>query len=131
MRRLFFILVAAMMAAGMMAQDKLSFVIAGSEEDYNQIRIVNETSEPYFHCRVVVLDKDDKIVSEYGEYYLNGIGDIVMHTHRISRGTKIGIQLPADSDMDLDFSVEYRDLPIFDAIVIHLRDKSIKYSDTF
>lgn len=147
MKKLFVWIAAAMMSTGIMAQadavssatplseakpaEKIQFTIAGPEEEYNQIRIVNETSQVNFHCRVVLLDKHDEIVAQYGEYYLKEKGDMDLNTQRIRRGQKIGIQMPADFYTELGFSVEYQDLPLFDAIVIRLRDKGAVYNDTF
>ena len=111
------------------AQEKMSFVVGGPETTYNQIRVVNETSLPDLSVRVVVLDQDDKIITVYGEYVLNGIGDTDSHTSFIAMGAKIGIQLPKDFATPLAFNVEYKDYPFFDAIIVHLRDKGSEFGE--
>ena len=131
MRRISFIIAVLACAMSAMAQERMSFVIEGSEQEYNQIRVVNRTSEVSLHCRVVALNADDEITSVYGEYTLDGYEDSDSNTSRIQRGTKLGIQLPEDFGKPLSFSVEYKDYPIFDVIIIYLRDGESRYSDTF
>ena len=131
MRRISFIIAVLACAMSAMAQERMSFVIEGSEQEYNQIRVVNRTSEVSLHCRVVTLNADDEITSVYGEYTLDGYEDSDSNTSRIQRGTKLGIQLPEDFGKPLSFSVEYKDYPIFDVIIIYLRDGDSRYSDTF
>lgn len=131
MRRISFIIAVLACAMSAMAQERMSFVIEGSEQEYNQIRVVNRTSEVSLHCRVVTLNADDEITSVYGEYTLDGYEDSDSNTSRIQRGTKLGIQLPEDFVKPLSFSVEYKDYPIFDVIIIYLRDGDSRYSDTF
>ena len=111
------------------AQEKMIFVIEGPEEMYNQIRVINETSADQLRCRVVVLDENDQIKSEYGQYNVVGQGRWDSNTDRISRGTKLGIQMPQDFTGELSFTVEYKDYPFFDAILIHLTDKANGYSN--
>ena len=131
MRRLIFIFLAAMMTAAVMAAEKFSFVVEGSENTYNQVRVVNRTSLRDIHCRVVILDDNDNIVSVYGVYKMSGYDDADMNTDRIRRGTKIGIQFSKDFDHELSYSVEYRDYPLFDAVVVILTDKKSEFSDEF
>lgn len=131
MRRICFIIAVLACTLGAMAQERMSFVIEGSEQEYNQIRVVNRTSELALQCRVVKLTMDDQIISVYGEYSLYGYEDSDSHTDRVMRGTKLGIQLPEDFVKPLSFSVEYKDYPIFDVIIIYLRDGESRYSDTF
>ena len=131
MRRISFIIAVLACAMSAMAQERMSFVIEGSEQEYNQVRVVNRTSEVSLHCRVVTLNADDEITSVYGEYTLDGYEDSDSNTSRIQRGTKLGIQLPEDFGKPLSFSVEYKDYPIFDVIIIYLRDGDSRYSDTF
>lgn len=131
MQRFFYVLAAILMAANMMAQEKFSFVIEGSENTYNQVRIINRTSLNEIHCRVVVLDKEDKILSVYGTYDLSGYDDADFNTERIHRGTKIGLQFPEDFNHELGYSVEYKDYPFFDAVAVILYDKKSEFSSEF
>ena len=131
MKRLFFILAAAMIAVSVMAQEKFSFVIQGNENTYNQVRVVNRTSLQDIRCRVVVLDNDNQIRSVYGVYTMSGYDDADYNTERISRGTKIGLQFPEDFNHELLYSVEYRDYPLFDAVVVFLYDKNSEFSSEF
>lgn len=125
---LFALAMAAVMAS---AQEKMIFVIEGPEETYNQIRVINETSLTELRCRVVVLDDSNKIKSEYGQYNIVGQGQYDSNTDRIRRGTRLGIQMPQDFTAELAFTVEYKDYPFFDAILIHLTDKANGYSNEF
>ncbi len=131
MKRFFFLLAAIVMAANMMAQEKFSFVIQGSEDTYNQVRLVNRTSLTDIHCRVVVLDDDNHILSVYGIYDMKGYDDADFVTDRIRRGTKIGLQFPEDFNHELFYAVEYRDYPFFDAVVVILYDKNSEFSSEF
>lgn len=131
MRKLFFLLAASLLTLNMMAQEKFSFVIQGSENIYNQVRIVNRTSLPDIRCRVVVLDDQDNILSVYGMYNLSGYDDADSNTSRISRGTKIGLQFPDDFDHPLLYTINYRDYPLFDAVEIILYDKDTDFQSEF
>jgi len=108
---------------GLMAQ-KMSFVVKGPEDKYNQIRVLNETSQEELTCRVVILSEDKEDAKEvYGVYHLKKIGDIDSNTKWLDAGTTVGIEIEKDFPVKVDFSVEYKDYPFFDAIVIHLYDK--------
>lgn len=100
-----------------------TFIVEGPERSYNQVRVSNETSQENFNCRVVILNDDNSTKEVYGVYELKEKGDTDSNTNRIKRGTKLGIQLPKDFPVEVDFSVEYKDYPMFDAIIIHLYDK--------
>lgn len=123
---LFALAVTAIMAS---AQEKMIFVIEGPEDTYNQIRVINETSLNEIRCRVVVLDDSNQIKSEYGQYNVVGQGHWDSNTDRIRRGTRLAIQMPQDFTAELAFTVEYKDYPFFDAILIHLTDKASGYSN--
>ena len=127
---LFFFVMAVM---SVVAQQKMTFVVGGPEKEYNQIRVMNETSLENFHCRVVVLDEDRNVKDVYGDYQLKEKGDTDTNTKdRIKRGTLIGVQFPKNFTEELSFYVEYRDNPMFDVIVIHLTDKDSEYdNDSF
>lgn len=128
MKRIYLFLLAAMLLP-MVAQAKMSFTIEGPEETYNQIRVINETSQVNFRCRVVVMNSDDTTERVYGIYNLKGYNDNDSNTDRIDRGKRIGIELPKDFSAELSFSVEYKDYPFFDAILIHLYDKSSEFNE--
>jgi hypothetical protein len=120
-----------LLTIGMSAHEKMQFVIEGPEEMYNQIRVTNETSLSNFRCRIVILDEDNRITKDYGTYHLGGSKSTDTNTDRIQRGTRLGIQLQQDMDAELTFTVEYKDLPLFDAIIIHLYDKEKGFSNEF
>ena len=129
-----FILIATMMAAGVMAQVDISsriFTAEGPEKSYNQIRIVNETSQENFRCQLVVLNDDNSIKELYGIYELKEKGDSDSNTNRFKQGTRFGIQLPNDFPAEVSFVIEYKDFPLFDAIIIHLHDKNSEFGDEF
>lgn len=129
MKRFILLIALAIAAIMVSAQEKMIFVIEGPEDTYNQIRVINETSADQLRCRVVVLDENDQIKSEYGQYNIVGQGRWDSNTDRIQRGTRLGIQMPQDFTTELSFTVEYKDYPFFDAILIHLTDKASGYSN--
>ena len=129
MKKIIAVLAVVLTVAVMQAANKMTFVVGGSEDTYNQIRLVNETSYEGLTCRVVILKGDDEVESVYGVYNLKGFKDVDSNTDRISRGTKIGIQMLNDFEGELSFDVEYEDRPFFDYIVIHLRDNDSRFDD--
>lgn len=131
MRRFILFLLALVSAAGITAQEKLSFIIMGPEETYNQIRVVNETSLDKLSLRVVLLDRDNTILSVYGDYSLNGFGDVDSNTAFVNRGVRLGIQFPKDFKTPLSYDLEYKDYPLYDAIIIHLVDGGHEFGTEF
>ena len=129
MKKILVLFAAVLTAYTMKAADKMTFVIEGPEDTYNQIRIVNETSIDAFTCRVVTLKGNDEVASVYGIYSLKSRLDEDSNTNRIDRATKLGVQMMKDFEGELSFDVEYKDRPFFDYIVIHLRDKVSGFED--
>ena len=103
------------------------FTIEGPEEDYNQIRVENGTSQVNFRCRIVILDNDDSVLTTYGVFELKEKGDSDSNTSRIPRGTRIGIDMPKDFPVQVSYFIEYRDYPLFDAVIIHLTDETTEF----
>ena len=102
---------------------EMQFTIAGPEDTYNQIRVVNETSQETFTCRVVKVNEYEGGQDElYGVYNLRAKMDEDSNTKWINRGTKLAVQMPNDFPVEVSFSVEYIDRPFFDYIVIHIFD---------
>ena len=101
-----------------------TFTIEGPEKSYNQIRIINETSQTNFAVRVSRLDKYNSTKNVYGVFYLKekNDGDMVSDRNRIKRGDQIVIEMPYDFPTKVYFSIEYKDYPLWDAIVIHIYD---------
>lgn len=139
MKRLLFSLLAVVMVVGAMAQEqatvpgqnKMAFTVEGPEETYNQIRVVNHTSVSDFECRVVFLNDDNTVQTLYGVYRLKGNGDKDSNAKMVRRGTRIGIQMPNDFPTTVTFSIEYKDYPFYDAILIHINEQSSGYDDSF
>ena len=124
MKKIFFSLLMAALCLPLFAeQERMTFVISGPESRYNQIRLVNETSQRDFPCRVYLLYDDNSVAQLYGEYRLQGRGDVDTNSAMVDRGVHIGIQMPKDFPVEVTFDVEYRDYPFYDAVIIHLRDK--------
>ena len=94
--KFFFSVLACMCISLTQIYAKNIFVIEGPEETYNQIRVVNETSQEDFRCRIVILKDDETTDHVYGVYDLKEYGDISSKTARITRGTKIAIQMSGD-----------------------------------
>lgn len=122
-----------MVAVSVSAQSRMTFFVEGPGREYNQIRVMNETSLENFHCRVVVLDEDGSVKDIYGYYQLKEKWDTDTNTKgRIKRGTLLGIHFPKDFTQELSFYVEYTENPIYNVIVIHLTDKDSEYdNDSF
>ena len=124
-------------AVSVFAQQEIkSFEVKGSEKSYNQVKVVNETSNQNFHCRVVVLNADSTVKEVYGDYVLNERGDSDANTKsgkdsRINQGALLGIQFPKSFTGEVSFFVEYKDYPLFDVIVIHLTDKGGGYEEEY
>lgn len=126
-RILFFLWMVVCTVAVYATPKEMSFVVEGSEEAYNQIKVVNQTSLENFRCKVVLLEKDGSIKDLYGVYDLKGFDDSDTNSHKILRGTKVGIELPRDvAKKGITFSVEYKDMPFFDIVIIHLEDSNSK-----
>ena len=129
MKKLFFILLACLMTTGLMAKSKMTFVVAGEEESYNMIKVVNETAMDDITCRVVIVEDDDSVAAVYGIYKLKGRYDSDTCAKRVWRGTRLGVQMPNDFKKEVSFSVEYKDYPVWDMIIIHLRDAEGSFAD--
>jgi hypothetical protein len=131
MKKMFLFMAAAMMSVMVMAQEKMVFTVEGPEDVYNRVRINNESSYDSLRVRVVVLDEAENMRSVYGVYEFAGKHDTDSKLARVNRGTKLGIQLPEDFSGELSYSVEYKDYPGFDVVLIHLFDKSNGFKPTF
>ena len=126
-------------ASSAMAQDennatgknKMAFVVAGPEDSYNQIRVINNTSLADFQCRVVFLNEDNTVKELYGIYNLKESNDSDSNTSRVKKGQRMGIQMPNDFPKEVTFTIEYKDYPLFDAILIHINEQSSTYDDAF
>ncbi len=128
--KFFFSVLACMLISLMQMNAKNIFVIEGPEETYNQIRVINETSQSDFQCRIVVLKEDETTDRVYGVYDLKGFGDTCAKTARVTRGTKIAIQVPKSFPGEVSCSLEYKDFPLFfDAIVVHLNDEQTEFKE--
>lgn len=131
MKRYLFTLVFLIIAMLTVAQEKMMFIVTGPERSYNQIRIVNETSIETLRCRLLLLDKEYHMKSVYAIVSV-GLGDDVdSKGESVKRGTKIGIEFPKQMTKKLDFSIEYRDRPFFDAVVIHIFEKDGDFNSQF
>ncbi|MBR3558649.1 MAG: hypothetical protein IKN78_07235 [Bacteroidales bacterium] len=118
------LLTLAIVLAAVVVSAQMTFTVQGPEKKYNQIRIVNETSQTNFKCRVLILNEDGSDSKEvYGVYELKEKGDSDFNTNKILQGTKLKIQKPKGFPVELDFNVEYKNIPLFDIIIIHLFDK--------
>lgn len=133
----FFLSVMIMMAAmAAFAQRNMTFTVEGPENSYNQVRVVNETSQENFRCRVVILNADTTLKEVYGDFELKGKGDTDSNTKsgsesRIQKGSLLGVQFPKSFTAETSFFVEYRDYPVFDVIIIHITDKDGGYDSEF
>ena len=126
-----FCFLACMLISLSQVSAKNIFVIEGPEESYNQIRVVNETSQSDFDCRVAVLNDDESMNYVYGVYHLKERNDIDSNsdTNRVRRGTKLAVQMPKDFPVEVSAFVEYKDYPFYDIIIIHLTDTTSEFSE--
>ena len=131
MKKIYALVCVLMMALGAYAE-KMMFTVEGPEEEYNQVRVINATSLDNLRCRVVVLDDSGKKISyEYGVFDLVGKGDTDTSTKSIKKGVKLGIQIAENVKTRLNFSVEYMDRPLFDAVIIRLYDEASGFTSEF
>lgn len=112
-------------------KNKMAFTVGGPEKSYNQIRVINRTSLADFQCRVVYLNDDNSVRDLFGVYNLKGYDDTDSNANDLKRGYRIGIQMPKDCPIDVTFSIEYKDYPFYDAILIYVNEASSGYDDTF
>ena len=134
MKKIVFTIVLLVATMAVFAQKEMNFVVAGNEQSYNQVKVVNETSYTDFHCRVVVLNADSTLKEVYGDYTLKEKGDSDSNTksaseNRIKQGSLLGIRFPKNFTGETSFYVEYKDYPLFDVIIIHLTDKDGGYDE--
>ena len=131
MKKMFLFMAAAMMSVMVMAQEKMVFDVEGPEERYDCVRINNETSYDIPRVRVVVLDEKENLKSVCGVFEFKGKKDNDSKYVHVYRGTKLGIQLPEGFEGQLSYSVEFKDYPGFDMILIHLFDYHEGFKPTF
>ena len=123
MRKIAFILMLLLAGVSGVKAQKMYFTVDGPEAKYNQIRVVNETSQTDFSCRVFVLSgENDENKTLYGVFNLKGHGDHDSNAKWLDRGTKVLVEVPAEFAEDVSLAVEYLDRPIFDIVIIHLTD---------
>ena len=134
MKRNLLIIVALYIAASAMGQEavnKLAFTVQGPERSYNQVRVVNHSSYSDFQCRVVFLNDDNSVDMQYGTYHLKGYDDTDTNSIDVRRGTRLGVQMAQDFEGEVTFSVEYKDYPFYDVIMIYINDLSGGFTDEF
>lgn len=119
------------MLAFISIEAKTTFKIAGPEKKYNQIRVINQTSQENFSCRLVLLKENaDGTFTRgdvYGTYNLKGKSDIDTNTNKVKRGTVVGVEMPENFPEDVEVSVEYRNYPFYDSVIVTLIDKNNKF----
>ena len=105
-----------------LAAQHITIEIEGPETEYNQVRVVNGTSQENFRCRVVRLTTEGKQGETYGVYYLKEKGDSDSKTNWVYQGDRFMIDLPKDFPVEVSYTIEYKNLPLFDVVIIHLFD---------
>jgi hypothetical protein len=66
----------------------------------------------------------------YGTYNLKGKNDIDTNSVKIKRGTLVGIEMQENFPEEIEVSIEYRNYPFFDSIIVVLIDKNNRF-DSF
>ena len=119
------------MLAFISVEAKTTFKIEGPEKSYNQITVINRTSQDNFSCRLVLLTKNLNGSlhrdGEYGTYHFKGENDEQTITVKIKRGTLVGIEFEENFPVEVDVTIDYRDRRFFDSIVVVLADKNKKF----
>ena len=119
------------MLAFISVEAKTTFKIEGPEKSYNQIKVINRTSQDNFSCRLVLLTKNLNGSlhrdGEYGTYHFRGENDEQTITVKIKRGTLVGIEFEENFPVEVDVTIDYRDRRFFDSIVVVLADKNKKF----
>ena len=121
-----FLLMLLICGVNLAQAERFIFTVGGDESSYNQVKIINETTQKDFRVRVVFInDENDKTKDEVlGIYNLKEPGDSDFCNKKVKREQKLGIDMPKDFKAEVSFSVEYKDYPLFDAIVIHITETS-------
>ena len=74
----------------------------------------------------------DKSIKEvYEEFEFKEKGSTMKGKKGIKRGTILGVQFPKESTEKPSFSVEYKDFPMFDLVIIHLRNINTGYEEEY
>ena len=119
------------MLAFISVEAKTTFKIEGPERSYNQITVINRTSQDNFSCKLVLLTKNLNGSlhrdGEYGTYHFKGENDEQTITVKIKRGTLVGIEFEENFPVEVDATIDYRDRRFFDSIVVVLADKNKKF----
>lgn len=108
---------------------KTIFTIGGPEKSYNQIRVVNETSQDNIRCRLVILDNDDNTESIYGIYECKGKHDSDTNTSSIKRGKRVAVEMSKDFPFEISIQLDYIDVPFFDIVVVNIYDKTTEFNE--
>lgn len=119
------------MLAFISVEAKTTFKVEGPEKSYNQITVINRTSQDNFSCRLVLLTKNLNGSlhrdGEYGTYHFRAENDEQTITVKIKRGTLVGIEFEENFPVEVDVTIDYRDRRFFDSIVVVLADKNKKF----
>lgn len=129
MKNRIFILMFLMVTSLLQVNAKIVFTVEGPESSYNQIKVINETSQDTVRCRLVVVKEDDSRDYVYGVYELKGKGDSDINTKKFTRGTRVAIEMPKDFDGEVSYTLEYLDLPLLDIVVVHLQDQNSEFNE--
>ena len=118
------VLIALLLCGGIFAsaQNLKPFTVEGTEEKYNMIRVINETSQDTLNCRVVFLNEDNQASEIYGVYNLNSKNDHDSKVKWLHRGSKMAVEMPKDFPVETSIAVEYVDRPVWDFLIIHITD---------
>lgn len=117
------ILISLVGLAGLSAEN-LKVKIGGPERTYNQMRIINETDDSYFDCKVYSLkEKNGKLVAkdELGIFHLKEKYDTDSCVMSLKKNQYVGIAVPEDLGK-VSYSIVYRDMPFFDVVEVYLKN---------
>jgi hypothetical protein len=130
-----------MCCIGFLQAEPFTFTVQGKKKTYNQLKFVNDTRQTNFRCRLSVVPpvEDNKEAADDAEkandkaetandqpmyFNLKGAGDSDACMVNIKRGSQLTVDLPKDFPAKASFTVEYKEFPLYHAIIIHILEES-------
>ena len=106
--------------------ENIKIKIEGPEEEYNQIKIINDTNIDAFNCTVYLLEKYENkyiVKDTLGVFHLRCKSDEDSCRIFVKRNSYIGLSFSTDLG-ELSYSITYKDLPFFDVVEIFIFEKT-------
>ena len=124
MKKFFIGLLCSVVCFASIHAESIKFKVEGPESSYNQVRIINNTKNSYFECKVYLLDlqEDSRFIirNQIGTLHLKGEGDTDSCSCKVLRNSYLGVSVP--DEFEVFYRISYRDYPFFDVVEIYLSD---------